>query len=440
MQLQHRGEVRVDLCAPSGANFLIVLDKPTLYAVIFGNSLLLALIWGLIWRSHPDLKAVKYWFSSVATTATSGLIMLTLPAEIVATHFALALASAAFALLWAGVDTFFSRTTRAYLVIFFFFATLVLLTITSDNTVAFSCAAATAQAIPVSLIIVSLLKARWYAGSIAAIVSSSLIVLSQILQALTAVASFLGWLNYASQSELTSFYLLLTIAGGTGCNLGFVLMALDRAMVRLRRQAELDPLTGLPNRRGLVGRIASASHKAPAHAVAALVMLDVNGLKLVNDSLGHAAGDGALLHVSKVVACELQSSDFCVRMGGDEFLLVLMGTSCEAGAASICARIDAMLKAKPFFWNETAISLSVSSGTSLWNIADQSSFDSKVTAADSLLYVKKKMISSDGRAGRYSPPCGADGLTCSISGSSGGGSYDESALGSPSSRTKSLAQ
>jgi diguanylate cyclase (GGDEF)-like protein len=419
---------------------MIALDKPTLYAVIFGNSFLLALIWGLIWRSHPNLKAVKHWFSSVAITAISGLTLLSLHDNRIASYLAVALASAAFALLWAGVDTFFSRATRAYLVPLFFLITLILLVVTSGDTVVFSFVAALGQAVPASLIIVSLLRARWYAGSIAAIISSSLIVLSQVFEALTAIVTASGWLHSASHGQLTSFYLLLTIAGGTGCNLGFVLMALDRAMIRLRRQAELDPLTGLLNRRALSDRIASASYKAPAHAVAALVMLDVDGLKQINDSLGHAAGDGALIHVSTVVADELQSDDFCVRMGGDEFLLVLLKTSCEGGAAMVCSRIENMLKVTPFLWNETAISLSVSFGTSLWIMADLSSFDSKVTAADRELYIKKRMMAADGRAGRCTQAGGVNRITSSISGSVVGGSHDVLAVESLSSRVKRWVQ
>jgi diguanylate cyclase (GGDEF)-like protein/PAS domain S-box-containing protein len=97
---------------------------------------------------------------------------------------------------------------------------------------------------------------------------------------------------------------------------------------RLRRLADEDPLTGLPNRRGLEGAIALALDMSERHGLAgALLMIDLDGFKQVNDTHGHAVGDAALAAVAQALRRRLRATDLLARVGGDEFAVLLRATS-----------------------------------------------------------------------------------------------------------------
>jgi diguanylate cyclase (GGDEF)-like protein len=88
--------------------------------------------------------------------------------------------------------------------------------------------------------------------------------------------------------------------------------------------AALDPLTGLYNRRSGEQRLAEEISRAQRHGRALTVlMMDLNGLKLINDKFGHAAGDEAIKTLSARLARAIRGSDLAVRIGGDEFMLLL---------------------------------------------------------------------------------------------------------------------
>ena len=96
----------------------------------------------------------------------------------------------------------------------------------------------------------------------------------------------------------------------------------------LERQLEdrslTDPLTGLPNRRMLMLRLASAQKRACRNqSLMALAVLDLDGFKAVNDELGHAAGDQRLLQAANAIHATIRDVDMVARLGGDEFVVIL---------------------------------------------------------------------------------------------------------------------
>jgi diguanylate cyclase (GGDEF)-like protein len=97
-----------------------------------------------------------------------------------------------------------------------------------------------------------------------------------------------------------------------------------RAVEELRFLAEHDPLTRLGNRRAFTGRLEEESYRASRYAQPfALVLLDLDDFKVLNDRHGHAAGDAALVAVADVLQRVLRRSDHAFRLGGDEFALLL---------------------------------------------------------------------------------------------------------------------
>jgi len=92
---------------------------------------------------------------------------------------------------------------------------------------------------------------------------------------------------------------------------------LHEAKARLQQIAQHDSLTGLPNRRYLE-EILEAHTNNPIKAV---LLVDLDGFKQINDTMGHAAGDALLKNVSNILRSNVRLSDFVARVGGDEFVV-----------------------------------------------------------------------------------------------------------------------
>ena len=100
--------------------------------------------------------------------------------------------------------------------------------------------------------------------------------------------------------------------------------AVREATHQLRTLAFVDPLTGLPNRRAFDDDLARETSRARRHGhVLSVAVLDVDGLKRINDELGHDAGDSLLRAVGVVLRAALRNEDVAYRIGGDEFALLL---------------------------------------------------------------------------------------------------------------------
>jgi diguanylate cyclase (GGDEF)-like protein len=103
---------------------------------------------------------------------------------------------------------------------------------------------------------------------------------------------------------------------------------------RTRHEADHDPLTGLANRRALERVLGAALPRTAAHGRSvAVLMLDLDGFKAVNDRHGHAAGDEALREVARRLRRCVRERDLVARLGGDEFVVVLTDLGGESSAA-----------------------------------------------------------------------------------------------------------
>lgn len=114
---------------------------------------------------------------------------------------------------------------------------------------------------------------------------------------------------------------------------------------KLRQAALYDALTGLPTRTLLMERLsqAIARHKRDAHSTFALLFIDLDNFKTVNDTLGHAAGDAVLIQVAKKLKSSLRETDTAARLGGDEFLVLLEGLESQEAAQIFAERISSEL-------------------------------------------------------------------------------------------------
>jgi diguanylate cyclase (GGDEF)-like protein len=121
-------------------------------------------------------------------------------------------------------------------------------------------------------------------------------------------------------------------------------------------RARTDELTGLPNRRGL-----QESMAVWRGAQAALLILDLDHFKQVNDTFGHVAGDAALKHVALVLLRTLRDADVAARIGGEEFALWLPDTPAAAGL-EVAERVRAAVGGTPLPWQGRPIALTCSIG------------------------------------------------------------------------------
>jgi diguanylate cyclase (GGDEF)-like protein len=164
--------------------------------------------------------------------------------------------------------------------------------------------------------------------------------------------------------------------------------AAPRLEVALRLAAETDraikdPLTGLLNRRGLSERMGLVGPERGA-----LIALDFDKFKLLNDTLGHSAGDGALMHLGRILHEQVRGVDTAARVGGEEFLLWLPGTSLEEGVR-VAERIRVRLAATPWDWQGRVWPLSASFGVAAWPETTRSR-ENLATQADAALYAAKR--------------------------------------------------
>jgi diguanylate cyclase (GGDEF)-like protein len=163
---------------------------------------------------------------------------------------------------------------------------------------------------------------------------------------------------------------------------------LSRALEADQRKADAqsDRLTGLLNRRALEEVLNRTDPRGPTEG--ALIYADLDKFKLVNDTLGHAAGDAALLHFARIIQGQIRSGDVAARIGGEEFAVWLPKAELEVGAR-IAERIRIKLGTTSWDWNGRHWPLSASFGVAA--CPETSPTPAALPAqADAALYVAKR--------------------------------------------------
>jgi len=167
------------------------------------------------------------------------------------------------------------------------------------------------------------------------------------------------------------------------------------ANAELRRMAFIDPLTGVPNRALFDDRLQHALARVDRIGVEAsgfaamklaVLFIDLDGFKPINDSYGHAAGDAVLRQVAARLRTQCRDSDTLARIGGDEFVMLLEDVLDEAQAEVAARRIVHVL-AQPYEWPGRKASLSCSIGVVVY--PDHGHRDRLMASADAAMYAAK---------------------------------------------------
>jgi diguanylate cyclase (GGDEF)-like protein/putative nucleotidyltransferase with HDIG domain len=160
------------------------------------------------------------------------------------------------------------------------------------------------------------------------------------------------------------------------------------AFERMRDVSFTDPLTELPNSRALAEFLEQRVVTAPEPGCSALIMIDLDDFKAVNDGHGHQKGDAALHAVANAIRSHIRGSDFCARKGGDEFVVVL--PNCDRAEAEVRARqlqsaVAAIRIDSP---RGKSLPLGISVGVSIFP-DDGTSVDALMGIADARMYIDK---------------------------------------------------
>ena len=155
------------------------------------------------------------------------------------------------------------------------------------------------------------------------------------------------------------------------------------------QEAEADPLTGLKNRRALERAMARSLSRSLPQKLAVL-LIDLDRFKQVNDTYGHAAGDYTLNEVGRILTSEVRSSDLVARLGGDEFVVLLNGVKDCENVSEIAQRIVERV-ARPIRFKDAGFSIGASIGVCLTDTPSQVTVDSMLHRADIALYQAKSL-------------------------------------------------
>ena len=163
---------------------------------------------------------------------------------------------------------------------------------------------------------------------------------------------------------------------------------LAQAVAQARRFSHYDQLTGLPNRTLLLDRFNQAAARAARQRKqVALLFLDLDGFKSINDMLGHSAGDRLLQQVAARLTASIRTSDTACRYGGDEFVILLPELECGESAVAATEKIRAHL-AKPYLIGGTSIQVTASIGMAVYP-TDGTEFDDLIQQSDAGMYCNK---------------------------------------------------
>jgi diguanylate cyclase (GGDEF)-like protein len=163
---------------------------------------------------------------------------------------------------------------------------------------------------------------------------------------------------------------------------------LQRAIAQARQSAYHDELTGLPNRRLLLDRYNQAvALAARQHRLVALLFLDLDDFKRVNDTHGHTAGDRILQQVAARLHASIRAADTACRYGGDEFVVLLPELEGRRNALAAARKIRARL-AVPYIIDGTEITVTASIGVAVYPV-DGSEYGDLMRVTDGFMYRDK---------------------------------------------------
>lgn len=171
-------------------------------------------------------------------------------------------------------------------------------------------------------------------------------------------------------------------------SIGFVLMVKERTDREVLQLAMTDSLTGIPNRRALMEQAEHALARRDGSPLA-LLMIDVDYFKRINDNLGHPAGDAVLRQVTRLLAARLRGGDVLGRYGGEEFCVIAPDTDAD-GALTLAESLREIIAFKPLATERGELPVTVSVGLACCPVDTARDLKDLLAEADAALYAAKE--------------------------------------------------
>jgi diguanylate cyclase (GGDEF)-like protein len=378
-----------------------MLNVPTLWTVFVVNFLALGLVWAYVMHSYPKFDTARYWtYAALAAAAGAGVSMLRGVVELrlaLLGSAALLLLACCFAVM--GVKRFYgvpvSWRGPALLVGLTCSGLAFFLYVVDDMPMRIAIYSA-GQSVSVATtlkLVLSGRDGRENAGGRLAGLCAVLILAIYAIRSVCALLHIGGNMSTVDFNGLQALLILLVVFLSMAWNFGFLLMAIDRLRNEVADLALLDDLTGVANRRHLLQRLSEECARSERSLEPfALLVMDLDGFKGINDTHGHAAGDACLQHFTLMAQTRLRPGDMLARTGGDEFCIVLPASTLREGAM-IARRILDVCRDDAAHCVGADIPVSVSIGVAQWTTEIGAFPDRLIAAADQALYAAKK----DGR-------------------------------------------
>ena len=162
---------------------------------------------------------------------------------------------------------------------------------------------------------------------------------------------------------------------------------LQERVDQLDQLAHQDSLINLPNRRGFMRELERLISRVDRYGInAAMLFVDLDGLKMINDTFGHRAGDEALIQVANLLASGVRHSDVVARIGGDEFGILLEASDEEAAHETATRLVDQICSCE-FMHDGEPLPLSVAIGVGMIDALDTA--EAVMERADEAMYLRK---------------------------------------------------
>jgi len=251
----------------------------------------------------------------------------------------------------------------------------------------------TGQIVPLALplrLLMSCEDGRVNYGARLAGIIAILIIAIYVFRVVAKVFLIGGDFSFVQFNTPQSIVMLALMFLSMSLNFGFLVMAIDRLRNEVADLALMDDLTGVANRRLLLQRLNEECARSDrSNQPFALLVIDLDSFKAINDNHGHAAGDACLQHFTLMAQTRLRAGDTLARTGGDEFCILLPDSTLREGAM-IARRIIEVCREDAATCTTNEVPIAVSIGVAQWTREVGGFPDRLVAAADHALYVAKK--------------------------------------------------
>lgn len=375
-----------------------MLNVATLFTVFTVNFLAVGVIWAYVATSYPKLHAARWW-TSAAFTAAAGTALSVLRGPEIPALVPVALGGGlllfATSLATMGMNKFYGRPSQWRLqlgMVAMAVAGLTLFKVWHDDMAIRVLIYSTAQSVIVAMTVPMMFSRKDGGGNAGAHLAGWLAIALIVVHALRSTAALLqigGGMTFAGFNELQAVAVLILVFLAITWYFGFLLMAIDRLRGEVAELALVDDLTGVANRRHLVQRLSEECALARrTQKPFALLAIDLDGFKEINDGHGHAAGDDCLRHFTLMTQSKLRPGDLLARFGGDEFCIILPATTLLEAAAIAQRILDACrVDAEGCAPGEIPVAASI--GVAQWQPQVGDYPERLIAAADHALYAAK---------------------------------------------------